>query len=415
MSNTDERAAFEAYAGDQGYPLRRLHDEADQGYADVRTEGAWLTWQARAALSAAPAEPVSPGAPQDDPDWEYYPMEGIGLVRRRKPRGATPPPQPAAAERLTEDQRMTLRDVIADSLGRTAYFCTRVWEAWNVGTMSRDDFHPITEDNDALLHIVDVVEAALYPRVIERELSRVPDMQPVTRQHEPASEQQKLRNLADRIDFDKQWMRAGTDRLQGKMSPEEMDRLQGKMSPEEMDRLDAGVALRRYSDLLEPGRWLVYPPRGGVSFSAKTLAAAVEMAQRDGARRRRTNTGEPVMSDPMRGKYVRKKAFGAEFQKAQARLAPLGGKVEPGVFDYEAFTYTAPGLKLIFYPHRTTAGNYHIRIRHVGKPDPKALRAAIFALAENTCTFTYPADYALHGEAVRAALDRQYAAMRSPS
>jgi hypothetical protein len=114
------------------------------------------------------------------------------------------------------------------------------------------------------------------------------------------------------------------------------------------------------------------------------------------------------MADPLRGKYCHKGYHRDEFETAKKRLAPLGGKVEPGVHDYEAFTYERPGLRLIFYPHKTSAQNYHIRVRSVGKTDPKVLRKAIFALAENTCTFQYPMDTKLHQEAVNAALKRAH-------
>jgi hypothetical protein len=117
------------------------------------------------------------------------------------------------------------------------------------------------------------------------------------------------------------------------------------------------------------------------------------------------------VTDPLAGKYTRKNHFGAEFEKAKTRLAPLGGVVRPGVHDYEAFIYEGPGVRLIFYPHRTSANNYHIRVRTGGKCEPKALRAAIFALAENSCTFQFPADRRLHDEAVRAALDREHRAL----
>ena len=50
---TTERESFEAWGGDQGYPLRRIHDEADQPYLDLRTQGAWEAWQARAQLAQA--------------------------------------------------------------------------------------------------------------------------------------------------------------------------------------------------------------------------------------------------------------------------------------------------------------------------------------------------------------------------
>ncbi|PZP97529.1 MAG: hypothetical protein DI587_17170 [Variovorax paradoxus] len=84
---------------------------------------------------------------------------------------------------------------------------------------------------------------------------------------EPASERQKLRDLADRIDPEQLWRRSPMDRF-------------NSMTPEQVDRLDAGVALRRYAELLEPMRWLVFPPTGSVRFSASTLAAAAGMAQR---------------------------------------------------------------------------------------------------------------------------------------
>ena len=89
----------------------------------------------------------------------------------------------------------------------------------------------------------------------------------------PATEQQKLRDLANRIDHEELWRR------------DPFDRLEGKMTPEQIDRLDAAVHLRRYSDLLQPGRWRVFPPHGGVSFSAGTMDTVFRMAQRQEARR----------------------------------------------------------------------------------------------------------------------------------
>lgn len=114
------------------------------------------------------------------------------------------------------------------------------------------------------------------------------------------------------------------------------------------------------------------------------------------------------MGDPLKGRYTERRYFGDEFQKASNRLAHLGGVVSPGVHDYEAFTYESARLRLIFYPHKTSAGNHHIRVRTSGKFDKKALREAIFALAENSCTFQFPADIRLHEEAV-------FASLRAPS
>jgi len=113
------------------------------------------------------------------------------------------------------------------------------------------------------------------------------------------------------------------------------------------------------------------------------------------------------VSDPLKGKYTQARYFKREFEMAKERLAPLGGEVKPGEHDYQAFVYQAPGLRLIFYPHKTTAGNYHIRVRAEGKADPKQLEAAIFALAENTCTFNFPAHSEIHHKAVMASIERR--------
>lgn len=49
----------------------------------------------------------------------------------------------------TKEQMHAVRDALAQALG-DAYDCTRVWSAWNVGTMSQDDFVPVTEDDERL-------------------------------------------------------------------------------------------------------------------------------------------------------------------------------------------------------------------------------------------------------------------------
>lgn len=60
-----------------------------------------------------------------------------------------------------------LRQAVHDALGQAlgdSYDCTRVWEAWQVGTMSQDDFSLITDDSDRMWEITDVVLAALAAR-----------------------------------------------------------------------------------------------------------------------------------------------------------------------------------------------------------------------------------------------------------
>jgi hypothetical protein len=88
-----------------------------------------------------------------------------------------------------------------------------------------------------------------------------------TSEDAPSVKQEKLRALADRIDHESLWKRPMMCRDQ--------------MTDEQRDRLDAGVMLRRYSDLLAPGRWLVVPPTGSVQFSAASLDKVTEMAKAD--------------------------------------------------------------------------------------------------------------------------------------
>jgi hypothetical protein len=111
------------------------------------------------------------------------------------------------------------------------------------------------------------------------------------------------------------------------------------------------------------------------------------------------------MTDPRKGLYTQKRYFKAEFEDAGRRLAHLGGKLEPGVHDYQAFTFTMPGLRLVFYPHKTSASNYHIRVRTEGKADQELLEKAIQALRKDnhTCTFGFPANRKLEDESRKRA------------
>lgn len=90
----------------------------------------------------------------------------------------------------------------------------------------------------------------------------------------------KLLALADRIDHQELWRQPLLDH--------------DKMTPQQKDQLAAGVALRRYADLLGEGGWRIYPPRAGLSFRAGTLDAVLEMARNEEARR--AADGQPLAS-----------------------------------------------------------------------------------------------------------------------
>lgn len=75
------------------------------------------------------------------------------------------------------------------------------------------------------------------------------------------------------------------------------------------------------------------------------------------------------MSDPKAGKYQR--TFELEYRIATAALRSFGGALAWGTRDYEAFIYRSDTVCLIFYPHRSSAGNYSIRVRDQSSADKK--------------------------------------------
>ena len=70
--------------------------------------------------------------------------------------GATPTPI-----HVSERHRTMVKDAVACAIGASAYDCTRVWNAWSVGTMDQDDFAPIVDDDSRLSEIADAAINAL--------------------------------------------------------------------------------------------------------------------------------------------------------------------------------------------------------------------------------------------------------------
>ncbi len=64
-----------------------------------------------------------------------------------------------AGEPRNAIDRDALIDAIAQGL-RGTWHCTRVWEAWHIGTMSQDDFEPVDE-SETPTEIADAVLALL--------------------------------------------------------------------------------------------------------------------------------------------------------------------------------------------------------------------------------------------------------------
>jgi hypothetical protein len=85
------------------------------------------------------------------------------LLRAALTRWGRPAAPPVlATQSVSDQQREAVRAAVAEALGDT-YDCTRVWEAWGVGTMGPDDFVLVAEDGDRVAEIADAVIEALRP------------------------------------------------------------------------------------------------------------------------------------------------------------------------------------------------------------------------------------------------------------
>ena len=55
---------------------------------------------------------------------------------------------------IEEDKRLS--DIAKDIL-QDYYFCTRVWDAWNYGTITSDDFVPCFDDEDIVANTIAII------------------------------------------------------------------------------------------------------------------------------------------------------------------------------------------------------------------------------------------------------------------
>ena len=61
---------------------------------------------------------------------------------------------------VTEEMRQAVCEAVAEALG-DAYDCMRAWSAWGYGTMRRDDFSLVAEDDSRVAEIADAAIKAL--------------------------------------------------------------------------------------------------------------------------------------------------------------------------------------------------------------------------------------------------------------
>lgn len=70
--------------------------------------------------------------------------------------------QPSEVVQPVPELREVLRDALASGLAQT-YGCSRTWNAWNVGTMTEEDFYPVDECDEILDDLCDLAIDALGP------------------------------------------------------------------------------------------------------------------------------------------------------------------------------------------------------------------------------------------------------------
>jgi len=62
-------------------------------------------------------------------------------------------------------------------------------------------------------------------------------------------------------------------------------------------------------------------------------------------------------------------AYKKEFVLAKEILAGFDGKLKRSNAPYQAFKFKSDKVCLVFYPHKTSAGNYYLRVRDEGSKD----------------------------------------------
>lgn len=83
--------------------------------------------------------------------------------------------------------------------------------------------------------------------------------------------------------------------------------------------------------------------------------------------------------------------YAEDFAMAKKILAGLPGCLEWVKAAYQAFRYRENDVCLIFYPHKTSAGNYHVRVRDQNSRDSKRadfLMRKLYCESGNDCTFS---------------------------
>lgn len=106
-----------------------------------------------------------PEISEEDQQWLHYNPNTSDIVDwiheyARKAIESSQVGQPTLP--LSDEQINAVREAVAQAIGGDAYDCTRVWHAWNVGTMTQDDFCGIADDSDRVEEIADAAISAVF-------------------------------------------------------------------------------------------------------------------------------------------------------------------------------------------------------------------------------------------------------------
>lgn len=77
---------------------------------------------------------------------------------------------------------------------------------------------------------------------------------------------------------------------------------------------------------------------------------------------------------------AKREPYATEFGWAVTICAPLGCTVERSAAMYEVAKVKGDGVALVIYPHRTTAGHYHLRVRDNNSKDKAKAARVLQAL-----------------------------------
>lgn len=65
---------------------------------------------------------------------------------------------------IPDDEKQKYFDMVVNVLGDSLW-CSRVWDAWWVGTMTHEDFHSMCEDDDYVLE--KAIELYVFTKSLE--------------------------------------------------------------------------------------------------------------------------------------------------------------------------------------------------------------------------------------------------------